>query len=129
MLRTFIQISGLVVTLIASFFWIRGSLALSIKDIAALAGTYWNYNPATLQNLASQKADSLIAGLLLLVSFSLQSWNAMWPIRFSDFEINKKGVILSLSVSLVLFFICFAGASSLTKHYHSEAQTLLQQTK
>lgn len=107
MLRTFIQITALFVTVIASFFWIRGSLTLSVKDMAALAGTYWNYNLPTLKNLASQKADSLIAALLLLLSFFLQFFNVVWPMRWKDFKIDKRGVLFSL------VFFCLYSSSAM----------------
>lgn len=129
MLRTFIQITALLVTLIASFFWIRGSLTVSVKDIAALAGTYFDYNLTTLKNLCAQKADSLIAALLLILSFVLQFFNAAWPMRWDDFAINKKGIVYAVIFSSFVFLICYVGASFMSKHFCSKAQTLLQEKK
>lgn len=127
MLRTLIQATALTVTLIASFFWIRGSAALSVKDIAALAGTYWGHNPAVLKNLASQKADSLIAAFLLLLSFILQGINMAWPMRFNDFEIDKKGLVLAVIISFFVSVSCYCAAKVLANHFYSKAQILLQQ--
>lgn len=102
---------------------------LSVKDIAALSGTYWDYNLSTLKNLASQKADSLIAALLLLFSFLLQYANATWPFRIGDFAINKKGMICAIIFSVFVFLGCYVGASCLTKYFYSKAQALLQSEK
>src|SRR5665213_992898 len=107
MLRTFIQITALTVTLIATYFWIRGAALLSPKDLAALSGTYWGYSPAVLKSIASQKADSLLAGLLLLSSFFLQTCNSLWPMRIEDFGINKWGVAISFIFSIGVFLGCF----------------------
>ncbi len=125
MLRTFIQITALTVTLIATYFWIRGAALLSPKDLAALSGTYYGYNPATLKSLASQKADSFLAGFLLLSSFFLQTWNSLWPMRISDFGINKWGVTISFIFSIGVFFVCFWMSKVLTNAYISQVQPFL----
>ena len=127
MLRTFIQFTSITVTLIASFFWIRGAAFLSKKDLAALVGTYFGYNLSTLNSLGSQKADSFVAGLLLLLSFFLQSWNVLWPMRICDFGVDRAGVLISVAVSVILFFICFWASSLLRKRFVSEAKAFLSQ--
>ncbi len=125
MLRTFIQTTALIVTLLASFFWIRGSLILSVRDMAALSGTYWDYNLHTLRSLASQKADSLMAGLLLLFSFLLQFFNATWTMRICDWDVNKRGIIASVIFSLSLSIICYLGAPRLTEQYYLKAKNIV----
>ena len=125
MLRTFIQITALTVTLIATYFWIRGAALLSPKDLAALSGTYFNYNPALLKSLASQKSDSYLAGLLLLSSFLLQTGNSLWPMRIEDFGINKWGVVSSVVFSTGVFFFCLWISKVLTNSYISQAQPFL----
>ena len=127
MLRTFIQFTSIAVTFIATFFWIRGAALLSRRDLATLAGTYFGYNPATLNSLASQKEDSLIAGALLGLSFILQTWNALWPMRWCDFGIDKWGALISVGVSIFLFIFCFWGSSFLRKYYVSESKAFLSQ--
>jgi len=128
MLRTFIQFTSITVTFIATFFWIRGAALLSRRDLAALAGTYFGYNAATLNSLGSQKADSFIAGLLLLLSFLLQSGNMLWPMRICDFGLDGWGVLISIVVSLILFLVCFRVSSLLKKHFVSEAKASMSQS-
>jgi hypothetical protein len=102
MLRTFIQVAALALTLISSIFLIKGSLLLSAKDIASLSSTYIGYNISSLKNLSNQQADTRIGAIVLLISFFLQMVNMLWPMRFCDFDINKKGVILGVCISLLI---------------------------
>jgi len=129
MLRTLIQATALIVTLIASFFWIRGSIALTAKDIAALAKTFYGFNATVINNLAMQKSDSLVAALLLLLSFILQMVNVAWPMRISDFAVDKKGLVLAVIISIFIFALSYWGATLLSKHYAAAAQILLQKPK
>ena len=122
MLRTFIQITAITLTLLASFFWIRSSVILSTKDIAALAGTYWDYSPPALESLAKQKTDSLIASLLLLMSFILQMINIIWPMRWKDFEVNRMGVAMALLFSVLVLLLLNLGASHLKNYFYAEAE-------
>jgi hypothetical protein len=129
MLRTLIQATALIVTLIASFFWIRGSISLTAKDMASLARTFYGYNSTVVNNLAMQKADSLIAAFLLLMSFILQGVNMAWPMRFDDFAVDKKGLVWAIIVSFFIFVLSYWGSTLLSKHYVAEAQILLQKPK
>jgi len=125
MLRTFVQFSILFLTAIASFFWIRGSICVSTKDIASLAGTTWVYNLATLKSLASQKSDSLIAGLLLLISFIFQCWNTIKPsVIFGN---DRRGIVVSVIFSIFILIICNFESTCLTRHYISQAQVQIQE--
>jgi len=125
MLRTFIQFTSITATFIATFFWIRGAIQLSIKDLATLGMTFYGSNPATLKIWASQKADSLVAGLLLCLSFILQTGNFLWQMRIMDFGVDYRGVGISAVVSIVLFLACYWGSSRLTNFYLLKAKTLM----
>lgn len=102
-LRTTIQVCALTTILISSFFLIRGTMYLSINDIAKLSGTYFGYNPNLLKNLCAQKVDYTIGWLLLLLSFFLQTCNLLWPMRINDFAINRTGLIIGIIISIILF--------------------------
>ena len=93
MIRTFIQILALMTTIESAIFLARGSLRLSAEAIAALGGTYVGYNPHLVQSLAQQTADCRAGVILLLVAFSLQMGNTLWPIRWKDFAVSKKGAV------------------------------------
>ena len=124
MLRTFIQFTSITVTFIATCFWLRGAVSLSTRDLAEFASTYVGHNPSILESWAKQKADSIAAGLLLSLSFILQTCNALWPMRICDFEVNGWGVAISLAFSILLCCFCFWGSLRLTKFYLSQVQKL-----
>jgi hypothetical protein len=59
MIRTFIQVTGLVFTLEAAFFLAKANVGLSAEHIAELASIKWDYNPDVVRSLAQQRADNL----------------------------------------------------------------------
>ena len=126
MFRTFIQTTSLILTFLASVFWIQGSVALSVRDMAALAGTHWGHNSATLQSLAQQKSDSLVAVVLLLLSFSLQLVNVLLPMRIKDFGVSKQGTVVSVLFCLLLSAVCWKMDVLLAKHWYAKASVLLE---
>lgn len=103
MLRTFIQLTALCLTLISAFFLIRAPFFLSTKDIVSLSSTtYDGFNVDVLRNLAKQQANTRVGFCILLLSFIFQTVNLLWPIIYLD--INRNGVIISIIVS-ILFLI------------------------
>jgi len=61
MLRSFIQVTALLLTLESAIFLARGNLGLSAKVIAQLARTKFTYNFEIAKNLSTQRADTWIA--------------------------------------------------------------------
>ena len=105
MLRTFIQILALVTTLESAIFLAKGSFGLSAQDIAALGGTYLGYNPHLIRALARQTADYRAGLILLVLAFSLQMANTLWPMRWMDFEVSRKGALFALAFGAVLLVV------------------------
>lgn len=106
MLRTFIQVAALVLTLESAIFLTKGNLGLSAKLIAQLASTKWNYNFDVARSLSTQRADTWIGVILLLAAFGLQMWNSLWPMRIGDFAVDKTGVLVALVVCAIVFVGC-----------------------
>ncbi len=104
MIRSFIQISSLVLTLEAAIFLAKGNLGLSAHAIAEISATKWNYNADLIASLAQQRADTWVGVVLLLGAFSLQMWNALWPMRWVDFSIHKGAVAYAVVFCVVLGF-------------------------
>jgi len=104
MLRTFIQVTAVALTLVASFFLLRGNLVLSVKNIAEISETMWGYSKPVVTSLSRQQADTKVGFCFLLLAFALQVGNLLWPMRISDFEVSRVGVITAVlfSVSLLL---------------------------
>lgn len=106
-LRTFIQITGLILTREEAVFLAKGNLGLSAETIAELSSTKYNYNSGVINSLVQQRADTWIGVILLLLAFSLQMWNALWPMRWDDFAVHKGAAVYALVFSLVLGFRAF----------------------
>jgi len=103
-LRTFIQITGLVLTLEAALFLAKGNLGLSADTIAELSSTKWGHNLDVVRSLAQQRADTWIGVSLLLAAFFLQMWNLLWPMRWVDFAIHRGAAVYAVVFCLVLGF-------------------------
>ena len=125
MLRTLIQLNSITVTIIATFFWIRGAALISYKAIADLAGTYFGYNQATLESLAAQKADSFVAGVLLAISFILQTINSIWQMRANDLKVDRVAEIWTLIIFILIFGISLLGSWLYKKNIVFKAKTFL----
>jgi hypothetical protein len=80
MVENVVQVLALLTTLESAFFLAEGNLGLTAKDIAKLAGDYYNYSPTVAKNLAGQRADTWAGMVLLPLPFLLQSVNAILPI-------------------------------------------------
>jgi len=102
MLRTFIQILALVTTLESAIFLAKVSFGLSAQDIAALGGTYASYNPHLMRSLVQQAADYRAGIILLVLAFSLQMANTLWPMRWMDFQVSRNGALLAVAVGAIL---------------------------
>ena len=105
MLRTFLQISAIILTLEAAWFLLRGDVGISVAQIAQLASTKWDYNSDVVVSLSKQKANSWVGLLVLLLAFVIQLSNSLWPMRWADFSVDRNGVWCSVIFgAIVLFF-------------------------
>lgn len=129
MIRTFIQILALVTTLESAIFLAKGSLGLSAEAIAALASTYIGYNPHVIQSLAQQTADYRAGVILLLVAFSLQMGNTLWPIRWKDFAVSKKGAVFAVAVGVAIMPLAWCLASSHASRIEREVRGVYERTE
>ncbi len=103
MLRTFIQVLALVTTLESAIFLAKGSFGLSAQDIAALGATHWGYSPPLIRSLTQQTADYRAGVILLVLAFSLQMANILWPMRWMDFDVSRRGAALAAAAGVLLF--------------------------
>jgi len=102
MLRSFIQISALVLALGAAIFLLKANLGLSPETIAKLSTTHWGHNEEIAKGFARQSADTRVGIILMIISFVLQTANAVWPLRWKDFNIDWRGVSIAI-IACVLF--------------------------
>jgi len=129
MIRTFIQILALMTTLESAIFLAKGSLGLSAEAIAALGSTYVGYNPHLVQSLAQQTADYRAGAILLLVAFSLQMGNTLWPIRWKDFAVSKKGAVLAVAIGVVILPLAWWLANSHASRMEREVRAVYERAE
>jgi len=110
----------------SSFFLIRGTLALSKKDLAELSSTKFGYNLDVAKNLCRQRSDTTTGFTLLLFSFLLQLSNMLWEMRIKDFNVNKTGIIIAIIVSILIFFIANAVSNNLYSTSYRQVENMLK---
>jgi hypothetical protein len=128
MLRTFIQVSALLLTLFAGILLVRGSFVLSQSDIAGLSSTHWDYNPSMVKNLSRHQYDTRIGLMLLVISGLFQMANLLWPMRFCDFAVNKMGVIIAIITSAIIFSLAVRMSTVLSKNLQKGVINTLEQS-
>jgi vacuolar-type H+-ATPase subunit I/STV1 len=106
-MRTFLQVLTLSFTLGSAFFMVKASLGLSARDIAGLVGTYIGFNPHLIHSLTAQVTDYRVGTILLVLAFILQMINVLWPIRYIDFAVSRKGALLALIMGLFVFVAAY----------------------
>jgi len=120
MVRTFIQIMALWLVLLSSFFLIRGVISLSVEDIIKLSQMpYGGTHKRMVQNLTRQKYDTIVGFVLLLASFLLSLINLLWPMRYCDLVVNRRGVMIAIAMGVVIF-ICAYKISDFLHHISYE---------
>ena len=128
-LRTTLQLCALTTILISSFFLVRGTMSLSVNDIAKLSGTYFGHNPNLLKSLCAQKVDYSVGWIFLLLSFLLQTWNLLWPMRINDFGINKVGFVVGVFISILILCTGLLLAKTWRNSEIKKAETILENEK
>lgn len=102
-IRTFVRLFALILVLFSSYFWIRSAIIMRDNDIAILSTTNWNYNLEAAKNLCHQRADALVAVVLILLSMFFQAVISYWIPRFGDGGFNRRGLIWVCVVSILAF--------------------------
>lgn len=125
--RTFIQVSALLLTLFAGVMLVRGSFALSPKDIAGLSSTYVGYNPSLIKSLSQQQADTKVGVMLLIFSAMLQMANLLWPMRIGDFAVNINGVFIAVIISTLIFVLALKVSIVLSARTQKKVINILSQ--
>ena len=125
MVRTFIQVLALSLVLISSYFLIKGTILLSVQDLAKLSVPRWGYNLDIAKNLTRQQTDTKVGFVLLLSSFLLQLINILWPIRIKDFALDWKGAVIAIAVSILIFFVANSLSAHLYRKSYEQVESIL----
>ena len=122
------QVLPTLLIVLSSYFLIKGIIALSPKNIAALSGTAWGYSLEIAQNLCHQRADTIIGFILLLSSIIAQL--IVWCFHTGlDFGINRKGILLACLLIIILYIIANSVSNHLYNAYYHQVKSLLQSHK
>lgn len=105
MIRSFVQMTALILTLGASIFLLKSNFGLTPETIAKISSTYWDHNKPVAKSFAQQSADTRVGIVLLLTAFALQLINALWPMRWKDFGISWHGIFVSIGVCAIILTI------------------------
>lgn len=113
MMRTFIQTIALILIAESTVFFYRGSIFISVSDMAKASSTMWGHNTSVARLLSSQRADVFVGVFLLMMSLVFQLINMFWPMRWNDFAINWKGALLAFITALVVGSISWFWADAI----------------
>jgi hypothetical protein len=126
MIRTFIQMTSIILTLGASVFLLKANLGLSPKIIAELSRPHLDYHEGVLKSLSKQSADTRVGFILLLISFILQMGNSLWPLRWKDFGIDWYGVLISIGFCVIILALADMYSRSLSKKFCDQSMQLIK---
>jgi len=126
MLRTFIQMTVMMLTAEASYFLLKANLGLSAKTIVELSIPHFDYHAETLRSLTKQSVDTRVGLFLLLLSFALQTGNALWPLRIKDFGIDWRGVLASIAFCIVVLVISYLYTHHNSKRLFDQSMQIIK---
>jgi cellobiose-specific phosphotransferase system component IIC len=118
----FTQTVALALTLVSSLYLLICNLGQTPTAIAEQASTYVGYNEKVLHGLCNQKADNYIGMALLLCAFAFELLNRR---KDSGEKTSLKGIVAGVSFATVLLVVSFPISNGLSKHFETEARTIL----
>ena len=126
MLSTFVQVKAILLVLISSYFLIKGMLSISAKDLAELSKTKWDYNKTVTKNLTTQRADTIVGFILLLLSFLFQTINLLLPMRYCAFGISTIGFIIAVITSAIILLTAIKYSGFLQRVCYKDCRSWLR---
>ncbi|MGB7582143.1 MAG: hypothetical protein WBL85_06825 [Sedimentisphaerales bacterium] len=127
MIRTFIQWTSMILTLEASYFLVKVNLGLSPKAIAEISIPHLDYNnEESIKILTKQSVDTKIGLVLLILSFALQIVNALWPLSWNDFGIDRCGAAFSIVFCIIVFIIAYYYSRIKSKRIFNQSMQIIK---
>ncbi len=123
--KTIVQISTLLLTIESAIFLSLGNLCMSPLVIAEISATKYDYNPDAIVSLSEQFSNTWIGVFLLMFSFILQMLMTNNYFDFKDFKTNRHGVIVSILLCLIIFFVLYWISSGIASYTQSQAELIL----
>ncbi len=110
-LSTLIQIIAAALGVIGSLFFTIGIVRQSPATMAALAGSYFDFNPHAVPTLAAQKADYIFGGAFIVLAFAAQMGSFLaGP---STIAVGAKSTTLIAIPATILVFVVLYRVSRL----------------
>ncbi len=123
----FLQIMSACIGVMGSIFFSQGVIRQSISIMASVSSTYFDHNPHMVTAMASQKAEYLFGGGLIVLAFSTQLLSFLMPIEIEVFSSEQSRFIPWIAVLCTLF--CFvllkALSKTLTRFYENQIRSEL----
>ena len=103
--KAILQITAAALTLNATIFLLRSSIALSAEDIAALSTAKYGHSPEVANNVTNQNVDTRLGLWFLVLAVVAQMADMRMGYRFIDLEpMGAWGYVFFLALSGMLFF-------------------------
>ena len=128
-LASLLQIVAACLGIIGSMFFGIGVMRQSVSNMAAISGTYFDYNPSMITAVAAQKADYLFGGCIIVFAFSTQLASFMVPddVRLFSPEVSNAIPWIALVSVVVLFVVLARVAKLLGRRFEAQIRVVLQQ--
>ena len=104
-LSTFLNIFGACVGFMSASFFSVGAMMMTPEKIQKVAASYWDANQHWGDSIADQRADYIVGGLLLLLSFSLQLSASLVPSAAQPSLLQPFGCVIAEIVAALAFLL------------------------
>ena len=121
--------TALILTLGASIFLLKSNLGLTPKTISELSKPLYGYSRPVAKNFAQQTANTRVGVILLFIAFALQLINALWQMRWKDFDVNWHGIFIAIGFCTILLTISHWYSKSLSERIHKNTLEILEEKK
>ena len=102
-LSTLIQIIAAALGVIGSLFFTIGILRQNPATMAALAGSYFDFNPHAVPALAAQKADYIFGGLFIVLAFAAQMGSFLASPTTAVAVSARAAALIAIPATIVVF--------------------------
>jgi hypothetical protein len=115
------SLAPICLTIISSTLIAKSYFGLKIENITKPSDSVL----MTIENLANQKADSIIGAVVLFVSFLWQMINLTLPVTWEFGRVSLQSVGISLLLTIFVFGVLYAGSKKLAKIFFTNAVSRL----
>jgi len=127
MFRSFIQMTGVILTFGAAIFLIVANFGLTPDIIARLSCTVFGYNKEVAATLATQSAYTRSGFILLIFAFLLQMINVLRPETIDDIGAgNWKISLISIGCCAIIILIAYLYSNKLSDKLMKESMDILK---